>query len=367
MVVPSHVVPLAAPGMVGLGLRWMWRRDSPFYVRPRLSRSLFGWGVRFWRSATRDHVARSAPLLRDLHLAGRAGFEEWAAAWGDDFGLTKNGLLMLCRTAHGLADEARDAERARGLGLPAEVLGPEEAARLEPNLRLDVVGAVYYPRDCHLDPGRLMAVLRREAEAAGVRVRWRTPVVGWRRAGGRIEAVRTPADEFVLSAGAWSDSVLRDLRVRLPMQAGKGYSLTLPAPRRQPRVCALLSEARAAVTPLGASLRVGGTLELTGLDERIDRVRVRGIVEAVTRYLPDFSPGDFASLPAWAGLRPCSPDGLPYLGRLARYANLTAATGHAMMGVSLAPVTGRLVAEIVSGDNPSLEIGPLRPDRFDTR
>lgn len=372
MVVPSHVIPLAAPGMVRLGLRWMWSRESPFYVKPRLSRSLLGWGFRFWRSATAEHVARSAPLLRDLHLAGRAGFEEWAGAWGDDFGLTKNGLLMLCRTEHGLAEEARDAERARGLGLPAEVVSSEQAARIEPGLRLDVAGAVYYPKDCHLDPVRLMAALRREVEAAGVRLEWRTPVVGWRRTGDRVAAVRTPAgersaDEYVLAAGAWSPAVVRDLGLRLPMQAGKGYSVTLPAPRRLPRLCALLSEARVAVTPMGSCLRVGGTMELGGLDQRIDPVRVRGIVKAVARYLPDFSPLDFESHPAWAGLRPCSPDGLPYLGRPARYANLTAATGHAMMGVSLAPVTGRLVAEIVSGDNPSLEIGPLRPDRFDTR
>jgi D-amino-acid dehydrogenase len=172
------------------------------------------------------------------------------------------------------------------------------------------------------------------------------------------------ADEYVLCAGIWSTALARDLGLRLPMQAGKGYSLTLPEPRRLPSLCAILTEARVAVTPMGSALRVGGTLELTGLDESIDAARVRGIVSAVTRYYPDFSAADFAGVTAWCGLRPCSPDGLPYVGRFGRYRNVSAATGHATMGVSLGPVTGKLMAEILSDETPSLDIAALRPDRY---
>jgi D-amino-acid dehydrogenase len=367
MVVPSHVVPLAAPGMVALGLRYMWNPESPFYVRPRLSGDLLDWAWRFWRSSTEEHVTRAAPLLRDLSLASRAIFEEWSEAWADDFGLTRRGLLMLCRTPHGLDEEAQLARRATALGVPAQVLSAAEAAAMEPAMRLDVLGGVYFPLDCHLSPDRFMAALRREAERAGVTFS-RTEVTGWRVTRGRIEAVRTTggeqtADQYVLSAGMWSTALARELGLRLPMQAGKGLSLTLPEPRQLPVHCAILSEGRVAVTPMGRSLRFAGTMELAGIDRTVHPARVRGIIRSVSEYLPDFSDEDFAGIPAWSGLRPCSPDGLPYVGRVARCSNLLVGTGHAMVGVSLGPITGRLLAEMLSGEPPSIDVRALSPDR----
>jgi D-amino-acid dehydrogenase len=367
MIVPSHVVPLAAPGMVSLGLRYMLSPESPFYVRPRPSLELLRWGARFWRAANARQVARAAPVLRDLHLASRACFEELARA--HDFGLVQRGLLMLCKTAHGLDEEARAAAHARSLGVPAHVLGPAEAQALEPGARLDVVGAVHYPLDAHLSPERLMAALRESLERSSVRTVWNASVTGWRTRDGVVEAAITTggdvtADEYVLAAGVWSTPVARDLGLSLPMQAGKGYSLTLPEPRRLPALCALLSEARVAVTPMGRALRVGGTMELTGIDTAVNPRRVRGIVKALPRYFPDFAASDFDRVPAWCGLRPCPPDGLPYVGRTRRFRNLTIATGHSMMGVSLAPVTGRLVADVLSGTPPSIDIAALEPDRY---
>jgi D-amino-acid dehydrogenase len=370
MIVPSHFVPLAAPGAMSLALRFLGRRESPFGVKPRLSLDLLRWGLRFARSATRAHVARAAPVLRDLHLASRGGYEELAEEnGGAAFGLEKNGLLMFCKTAHGLAEERATAQHAHALGVPAEVLSPAEAAALDPGVRLNVAGAVYFPLDCHLDPGRLMATLRRRVTERGADLAWGTTVTGWRVRGDRVDAVATnrgevSADEYVLAAGAWSSALAEDLGVRIPLQAGKGYSLTLEHPRQLPRICSILTEARVAVTPLGQALRFGGTLELTGLDLRVDRARVRGIVRSIPQYFPDFSREDFADVPVWSGLRPCSPDGLPYIGRFARYRNLSTATGHSMMGVSLAPVTGRLMGEILSGETPSLDVRALSPDRF---
>jgi D-amino-acid dehydrogenase len=368
MVVPSHFVPLAAPGMVARGLKWMWDPEKPFYIRPRIDLDLMRWGLRFWRSASTVHVARSAPLLRDLHLASRGIFEAWATEWGDDFGFTPRGLLMLCRTPHGLREETRVAEQAQAVGIPAEVLTAAETQALEPGLRLDIAGAVRYPLDCHLSPCRLMTALRREAQRAGVALVWNTPVTGWRTSAGRVEAATASggervADEYVLSAGVWSTALAHDLGLRLPMQAGKGLSLTLLQPRRLPHHCALLSEAHVAVTPMDGALRVGGTLELAGLDWTVSARRVDSIVRALTEYLPDFSKEDFHDVPVWCGLRPCSPDGLPYLGRFTRYDNLSVATGHAMMGVSLGPITGKLMAEIVSRRPASLDITALSPER----
>ena len=370
MVVPSHFVPLAAPGMVGMAVRMMFNSRSPFYIRPRLDAQLIDWGLKFFKAGTAAHVARCAPLLRDLNMASRACYEELAELLGDDFGLTREGLLMLCKTEHGLEEEGRAAEQANALGIPAEVLDRPQLAAKEPGVRMDVAGAVYFPNDCHLSPDRLMEMLRRKLTEMGAELRWKTCVTGWKHEGNRTAAARTEtgeeleADEFVLAGGSWSAGIAAGLGLKLPMQAGKGYSLTLERPRLLPRACAILTEARVAVTPMGESLRFGGTMEMSGLNHEIRPRRVEGIVRSIPLYYPDFSPDDFRDVVPWCGLRPCSPDGMPYIGRTGSRANLTIATGHAMMGISLAPITGKLVAQIIEGETPEIDMGMLDPDRY---
>jgi len=369
MVVPSHFTPLAAPGMVALGLKWMWNPRSPFYIKPRLNRDLLRWGWQFMRSATRAHVERSAPVLRDLSLASRKAFEELGQLPGVDFGLVKKGLLMLCATPEALEEEEHGAAKARALGIPAECLDAAQTAKLEQGVRMNIAGSVYYPQDCHLSPGRFMAALAGLAEAAGARFVWETEVRGWNHSGGKVRSLDTDrgtfsGDEFVICGGSWSPAVARGLGVNLPTQAGKGYSLMVPQPRQCPSICSIFTEARVAVTPMDGGLRFGGTMEIAGMDESINPVRVEGIINAAPKYYPDFRTADFANLPVWRGLRPCSPDGMPYVGRFARLQNVVAATGHAMMGLSLGPITGKLVADLVSDQTPSLDIGLLAPDRF---
>lgn len=367
MVVPSHIVPLAAPGMVSLGLRMMLNREGPFAIRPRLAPDLLRWGLGFVRSANAAHVARSAPLLRDLHLAGRRSYEELTEEIGD-FGLVKRGLVMLCKTPETFREESRLADDARKLGLAADTLTAEEAAKLDPDIRMEVAGAVHFGDDCHLSPVRLMGALAEAVERLRGEIRWGEKVTGWRTEKGRIAAARTShgdieADEFVVAGGSWSPGIVKDLGIRLPMQAGKGYSLTLPKPPRRPRLCSILVEARVAVTPIGGTLRFAGTMEITGLDLSINQARVNGMLKSIPRYFPEFQPEDFAGLPIWSGLRPCSPDGLPYIGRFGGWTNLSAATGHAMMGVSLAPATGKLMASMLSNERSETDISLLSPDR----
>ena len=369
MIVPSHFIPLAAPGMTKLAFKWMFDAKSPFYVRPRLSADLIAWGVRFMRAANADHVTRAAPLIRDLSLASRALYEQLADATHNEFGLVRRGLLMLCKSQHTLDDEARVATRARELGVPAEVVSAARAGELDPAVRMDIAGAIYFPLDCHLAPQRLMTTLLRLSRAAGVKFEWSREITGWRTTRNRIDAALTPrgeitADEFILAGGSWSPAMVRGLGLQLPMQAGKGYSVTLSRPPQLPQLCSIFTEARVAVTPMGDTLRIGGTMELSGLDESIQRERVAGITESVPRYFPAFTAEDFRDLPVWRGLRPCAPDGLPYVGRFARHTNLTAATGHAMMGLSLAPITGQLIAQLLSGEKPSIDLSALSPDRL---
>jgi D-amino-acid dehydrogenase len=370
MIVPSHFIPLAAPGAVALALKWMWNPASPFYVKPRLNADLIRWGIQFWRAANAEHVHRAAPLLRDLALASRACYEELAALPENDFGLTKNGLLMLCQEQHTLDEEAKTTEQARSLGIPAEVLDAKQTAALDPGARMQIAGSIYFPKDCRLVPQRFMAALQSQLKQPGVKFFWNSEVVDWQMENRRVRSVKISngkeieADEFVLAGGSWSPQLAKKLKLKIPIQPGKGYSLTLPQPRQLPQICSILTEARVAVTPMDETLRVGGTMEMAGLNEEINPARVRGIVNSFCRYYPEFRPEDFDGIAPWRGLRPCSPDGLPFVGRTTKYENLAVATGHAMMGLSLGPITGKLISEILSGEKPSLEINLLSPDRY---
>ncbi len=369
MVVPSHFVPLAAPGMVGYGLRMLLNPESPFALRLRPDQELARWAWLFSRSANAAHVKRSAPVLRDLGLASRLLYEQMASELGEGFGLTQRGLLMFCKRQETLHEEAEVARHARELGLAAEVLTQEEAHRLDPALQLEVAGAVYFPQDCHLDPNRLMAALARRVEADEGTLIGNTRVTGWRTGPGGVEALKSSAgemkaDHYVVAGGSWSAELVRPLGLRLPLQAGRGYSITLQQPRELPELCSILTEARIAVTPMGGALRFAGTMELGATGNVPDPRRVRGMTRSIPSYFPGFNEGDFDGQPVWSGLRPCSPDGLPYLGTLPRFGNVVLATGHAMMGVSLAPVTGELVADLVEGKRPAIDLTLLRPGRF---
>jgi len=365
LLTPSHVVPLAAPGVVAQGLRWMADPESPFYVRPRPDPDLLRWGWRFWRAGTAAHVERAAPLLRDLNMTSRALFADLAAE-ADDFGLALTGGLMVCRTAHGLEEEAAVAARARAVGLAPEVLDAAALARLEPDARLDAVGAVLYPEDGFLDPGRFMASLARRAADAGAEIRWHADVRAVAPDGHAVETAdgRVEADDVVVAGGAWTPALTRALGVRLPMQAGKGYHLHVPAASLRLRHSLILVEGRVAVTPMGDRVRVAGTMEIAGLGADVNPARVRGIVKTVPRYLPDVPAAAFDGATAWVGHRPVSPDGLPYVGRLRARPSVIVATGHAMMGLSLGPVTGASVAALLAGDAPPVPLDALAPDRF---
>jgi D-amino-acid dehydrogenase len=184
-----------------------------------------------------------------------------------------------------------------------------------------------------------------------------------------VRAVRTSGgdfsgDEYVLATGSWAGETLRGLRLRLPMQPGKGYSLTIPKPRFYFHKSMILAERRVAVTPMGEQLRFGGTMELSGHGGALLPERVEQIIDAARAYFPDLRAEDFAGVEPWFGYRPLTPDGLPYIGRFAQFSNLTAACGHAMLGVTLAPITGLLVAETLGGRKPSVEMRLLRPERF---
>ena len=369
LIVPSHSVPLAAPGMVYRALKWMFDPESPFHIKPRFDPGLFSWLWEFRANCNKRHVRRSMPLIRDLSLASLRLFEDLASQDGLDFGFEQRGILMVCNTEAGLTQYSAEARLLQERGVGAEVLGPAQVLELEPSIRRDILGGVFYPRDAHLDPARFVRELARHAEQQGVEIHSSTEVLGLRAEGGRVVSVETTRGEFaarhvVLAGGAWSPEVARDLGIRLPIQPAKGYSITFQRPASGPSLPLMLAGSRIGVTPVGDILRFAGTLELAGMDLSVNQRRVRAILKAVPGYFAELDPADLELIEIWRGLRPCTPDGLPFLGRCRAYENLTVAAGHAMIGMSLGPITGRLVAQLVAGEEPEFDLSLLGVERF---
>ena len=362
MIVPSHFIPLAAPGVISQGLKWMLNPKSPFFLRPRLDPALARWIWLFMRHSNIDHVSKSEPLLRDLSLLSRKLHLDLARE--ENFPLIDKGLLMLCQTQKGLDDEAEVVESAHRLGLQAELIGQSRIAELEPSSVINAIGGILFPQDCHLDPTDFTRALRQSITRHGGEF-IQDEAISIGKDGIRTKTGATHrADTTILAGGISSLDLSHQLSLKLPMQGGKGYSLTLPKPLQNPRLCSLLKEGRVAVTPMGDQLRVAGTMEICGKDTTISKPRLQGIIESFCSFYPEFSPQEFAGLEPWVGLRPCSPDGLPYIGKVPGHDNVIIATGHSMMGLSLAPVTGQLIADLVDEKEPTIPISALAPERF---
>jgi len=368
MIVPSHFTPLASPGMVAKGLRWMFRKDSPFYIRPRLNLELAQWLWKFSRSANKKHVTESASLLRDMHFEGHAFYDHLNTLPGFDFNFEKKGILMMYQSSQAEHEEAETAEMAFELGIESNVLSPIALKSLERNIRMDVRGAVHYPGDAHLAPHRLMQQLITQLQDSGVELIKGSEVLKIADAG--IDGVTlllrndvTLRSRYVvLAAGSWSGMILGHSGFSLPMQDGKGYSMTFDRPPALPTIPAILTEARVAITPMGESLRVAGTLEISGMDHKISSHKVKSILSAARSYYPDLKFDIPRSV--WHGYRPCTPDGLPYIGKWKNDSSIILATGHAMMGLSLAPSTARIVRDIIVDKGKNGPDKKLKADRF---
>ena len=370
MIVPSHFIPLAAPGVIAKGIKWMFSRKSPFYIKPRLSLELVEWLWTFYRSCSHAHVERAMPVLRDYNLWSRQLYSELASHPEFRFCFEQKGILMLFKEAKTEAEEFELADQAAELGLEAQKLSAAATQALEPGLRLDVRGSVYFPGDAHLYPNLLIRQLTTALKSQGVEFLTGAAVTDFDTVNGKISRLQlstgqvVPIEKVVLAAGSWSAGLMKKLGLKLLLQDGKGYSVTLSSPEKRPGIPALLSEAKVAVTPMGDDLRIGGTLEISNFSPQVDRLRFQGIMESLPRYYPELNSGWQDLSKVWHGYRPCSPDGLPYMGFSKKHDNLLVATGHAMMGLSLGPATGRMVADLMIGKQPEVKLDLFDPARF---
>ena len=363
MIVPSHFIPLAAPGVISQGLKWMLNPKSPFFLRPRLDPALARWIWLFMRHSNQQHVTNSETLLRDLSLASRQLHVQLSEE--ENFPLVQKGLLMLCKSQAGLDEEAEVAEAAHRLGLEAEVCNSTRLHELEPNATIDAQGGVWFPSRLPSRPSRFPQGSSQRNHKTRRRNHSRPNQVPHRHKGAITgTGEKISAETTILAGGIDTLNLTKQLGLKLPMQGGKGYSLTLPSPSRNPHLCSLLKEGRVAVTPMGDQLRVAGTMEICGSDTSVSKARLSGIIESFCSFYPEFNVSQFSELEPWVGLRPCSPDGLPYIGKIPSHNNLIIATGHSMMGLSLAPITGELVAQLVDNETPSINLSALNPTRF---
>jgi len=367
MIVPSHIIPFAAPGMISKGIRWMFNSESPFYVKPRVSGDLIKWGWKFYKSATNEHVMKSIPVLRDISFMSRSLYSELSKELNNKFLFEERGLMMLYKTESVEKEEVETAHLANKFGVTAEILSSKEVQDKETEVEVSVRGAIFFPGDAHLNPNILMSELRKNLIHKNVKLVSGKSVLGFERSNSKVTDVITSestyqADEVIIATGAWSPILAKELGISLLLQAGKGYSFTLDDVKKNVQIPSILLEARVPVTPMGKSLRFGGTMEITNNDLSINQKRVNGIIKSIPDYYPEMKIENPDVI--WSGLRPCSPDGLPYIGRTENFSNVTLATGHGMMGLSLGPGTGKLVSELICGKKPSMEIAPFSPNRF---
>lgn len=369
MIVPSHFVPLAAPGMIAQGIRWMFDKKSPFYVKPALDKQLIGWGLKFVKSATAKHVERSAKYLLNINLLSKQLYEDLSAEPGFNFYLEKKGILMYYQTEKVGEEEVHLGEKARQMGLDVEPLTKAQLQLLEPETELNVLGAVHYRCDAHVYPNQLMPQLVANLQQMGVVFKTGEAVIKMVREGDVVKKVVTTvgeysADTFVLASGSWLPLLAKMAGEHLSLMPGKGYSFTLQKPVKKLNVPAILCEARVAISQMNGNMRYGGTMEIGAVNSTINLNRVEGIVNSVNRYFPAMQLQMPAQNDIWYGFRPCTPDGLPYIGNVGKVKNLLVAGGHAMSGLSLGPATGKLIAELANGNKTSVEIEAFSPNRF---
>ena len=352
MITPSHFVPLAAPGVIAQGVRWMFDATSPFYIKPRLDLDLAKWLWRFYRSCNQKQADAAMPVLLEFNLEGKKRYREFYEKTGMDFKLEERGILMLYKTTKKEKEELELAEKAAALGIETKYYDKHTIGNFENGTVVDALGGVFWPCDAHLYPNILIGHLIHLLKNNGAHFYGNKSVDNFEIKENKITAIicnneKYSADATIIATGSWSAILLKKLGIKLLLQDGKGYSFTLKNPAERPQNATILSEAKVAVTPMGDDLRFGGTLELGGLNAGINKRRVEGILNAIPNYYPHIKVSMPEEKNIWLGFRPCSPDGLPYIGRLKKYDNLILATGHAMMGLSLGPATGTMVRDLI--------------------
>ena len=365
---PSHFIPLATPGIIKQGLKWMMSSSSPFYIKPRLNWDLIRWGMTFRSSATARHVEMSAPHLNNLLQLTRRLMNDVKNDVGN-FEFVEKGCWLLWRTEKTGDHEKHLAEQAASYNLKTITCTPQEVQDRETEVEVKCLGGVLYTDDAHVNAAEFMSAMYQYLQKAGVKFWLNTEVTDFEAANGRVNKVITDkgdldVEEVVIANGSWMQNISKLLGIYMPMQPGKGYRLVYNPLEKNLLHPAILVDDRTATTPVDRWLRIGGTMELSGHSDNILPKRVTAIYNNFKKYYPTMNLPEPDMSKAWYGYRPVSPDGMPYIGRHSKFSNLSYAGGHAMIGMTAAAGTGQLIKEIVGHEKTAFDLYAFRPDRF---
>jgi D-amino-acid dehydrogenase len=367
LIVPSHFVPLASPGIIWQGLKWIFDPKSPFSMNFKPDLNLAKWGMRFYISSNKSNVRKAAPVLFGLNSFSKELYKSLSQNTKLSTNYSERGLLMLFRSHEKGHEEVRMAEEANKLGINARVLNHAEIKTLEPDTEFDVEGGVYYPDDASILPDTYIQSLIDYLRSEKVNLLPDQELIDISIVGNKAVKARTNSgtlmfDELVIAGGVHSQKIFNKLGVKTQVQSGKGYSFGMKT-NRNIHTPLILTDARVAITPFGNFTRFAGAMEIGGVGKAVKEKKIEGMVESIKKFIPGIEMAQPLPDEVWSGLRPCSVDGLPYIGRLNKYPNIIIATGHSMMGVSLAPATGKLIEELISGKKPQIDLEPLHPER----
>jgi D-amino-acid dehydrogenase len=367
-VCPSHVLPLTVPGAVRAALKALVSRNAPFSIKPRLDPGLWAWLIRFARRCNVADMMEAGRALQALLNSSRGLYDQLMKEEPFDCEWQARGLLVVFLHREAMEHHAEtDRSLRESFDLGAERYDGDRLTELEPALKPGLAGGWVYKGDAHLRPDKLMSSWRRVLEARGVTVREHCEVTGLVREHGRARAVETSqgemaADVFIVATGAWTPLLSAGLGCRVPIQPGKGYSITMPRPAKCPSMPLIFDEHRVAVTPWASGYRLGSTMEFAGYDTSLNRERLELLREGARPYLHE--PYCEPVLEEWYGWRPMTSDSKPIIDRSPALPNVLIAAGHNMIGVATAPATGKLVAEMLSGDRPHIDPAPFAVGRF---
>jgi D-amino-acid dehydrogenase len=365
LITPSHIYPLNSWGNIFNGLWWLGKKDAPLFIKPQINRQFIDWMLRFvWNSnqssINKAIVARHALLqlswkmYEQFHLQNPE-LNEWRS----------DGLLYACTTQRGLKSVQEEMALHPGLNMKSRELSKAELEALEPSLHKNLVGGALFEMDGMLKPDALLKHLHNLNEKANVKY-VTDDIIRIELANNQIKSVRSneeeyTGDEFVLATGAVAPLLLKTIGIHLPVIPGKGYNLTINRPlENQPHYPIYMTERKVVATPWKTGFRLGSTMEFSGYDLSLNDARLNALKRAATEYL-DISLDEIEFKP-WAGWRPMKSDGIPVIERNKKYSNLILATAHSMLGLSMAPATGILVSELISGNPSSLDLGMYRLD-----
>lgn len=366
---PSHFIPLASPGVISEGLKYMLSSTSPFYIKPRLNPDFLQWAFNFYRNSNQKTVERNSPHLSELLNLSRRLMNEIKDDIGDVFEMEEIGCMMMCHSQKAFEEELKMAEAAKKLNLDIEILNRKELQQKEPEVELDIFGAILFKDDAHIHPGKFMVAMKNFLEKKGVKFQLNTEVLAFSKNHKKIEEVITDKGNFggdiiVLTGGSWLPELAKKAGVKLLIQGGKGYSFTYEHLEKNIHYPAILVDGRCAVTPWKKSLRIGGTMEFSGNNNTVLLKRMEGIYNSVKKFYPGLQIEVPQSDKIWTGLRPVSPDGLPFLGKAKNLDNLLISGGNAMLGISEGAADGQIISDLIGKRSTSIDISAFKVDRF---